>query len=58
MANKKLTKGKGAGADQEHGVDGLSGASVTTKGVQGTFDYWFGENGYKPYLAKLKAGAE
>lgn len=50
--------GKGAGADQNHGVDGLSGATLTTKGVQGTFDYWFGKNGYKPYLAKLKAGAE
>ncbi|WP_165009513.1 Na(+)-translocating NADH-quinone reductase subunit C [Neisseria yangbaofengii] len=58
QGNVAIRVGKGAGADQEHGVDGLSGATLTTKGVQGTFDYWFGENGYKPYLAKLKAGAE
>ncbi|ROV56534.1 Na(+)-translocating NADH-quinone reductase subunit C [Neisseria chenwenguii] len=47
--------GKGAGADKEHGVDGLSGASLTTKGVHGSFQYWFGANGFGPYLAKLKA---
>lgn len=50
--------GKGAGSDKEHGIDGLSGASLTTKGVQGSFDYWFGQNGYIPYLTKLKAGAQ
>lgn len=58
QGNVAIRVGKGASANQEHGVDGLSGATLTTKGVQGTFDYWFGENGYKPYLAKLKAGAE
>ncbi|STZ75829.1 Na(+)-translocating NADH-quinone reductase subunit C [Bergeriella denitrificans] len=46
--------GKGASADKEHGVDGLSGASLTTKGVHGSFQYWFGQNGFGPYLAKLK----
>ncbi|PSJ81473.1 Na(+)-translocating NADH-quinone reductase subunit C [Neisseria iguanae] len=58
QGNVAIRVGKGAGADQEHGVDGLSGATLTTKGVQGTLNYWFGKNGYKPYLAKLKAGAE
>lgn len=47
--------GKGASADKEHGIDGLSGATLTTKGVQGSFDYWFGKNGFGPYFAKLKA---
>lgn len=47
---------KGASADAEHGVDALSGASMTTKGVQGTFKYWFSQNGFAPYLSKLKAG--
>ncbi|HFB4913228.1 TPA: Na(+)-translocating NADH-quinone reductase subunit C, partial [Neisseria gonorrhoeae] len=37
------------------GVDALSGASLTSKGVQGSFAYWFGENGYIPYLNKLKS---
>ncbi|MBF0803057.1 MULTISPECIES: Na(+)-translocating NADH-quinone reductase subunit C [Neisseria] len=48
--------GKGASSDKEHGVDGLSGATMTTKGVQGSFHYWFGQNGFGPYLAKIKAG--
>lgn len=49
--------GKGASADKEHGIDGLSGATLTTKGVQGSFDYWFGHNGFGPYLDKLRAEA-
>lgn len=48
--------GKGASADADHGVDGLSGATMTTKGVQGSFQYWFSQNGFGPYLAKIKAG--
>ena len=34
---------KGGSSDKEHGVDALSGASLTSKGVQGSFAYWFGE---------------
>lgn len=49
--------GKGASADKDHGVDALSGATLTSNGVDGTFKYWFGANGFGPYLAKLKAGA-
>ncbi|QLB13720.1 Na+-transporting NADH:ubiquinone oxidoreductase subunit C [Bisgaardia hudsonensis] len=49
--------GKGASIDTEHGIDSLSGATLTSNGVQGTFNYWFGANGFGPYLAKLKAGA-
>ncbi|MDG6882063.1 Na(+)-translocating NADH-quinone reductase subunit C [Phocoenobacter uteri] len=52
-----ITIGKGASADKEHGIDGLSGATLTSRGVDGTFKYWFSENGFGPYLAKLKAGA-
>ncbi|MGN7015823.1 Na(+)-translocating NADH-quinone reductase subunit C, partial [Neisseria sp. P0004.S006] len=37
----------------------LSGASLTSKGVQGSVGYWFGENGSIPYLNKVKsAGAQ
>lgn len=48
---------KGASANKDHGIDGLSGATLTSKGVDGTFKYWFGENAFGPYLAKLKARA-
>lgn len=52
-----ITVGKGASADKAHGIDALSGATLTSKGVDGTFKYWFGANGFGPYLAKLKMGA-
>lgn len=56
QGNVAIRIGKGASADKEHGVDGLSGATMTTKGVQGSFHYWFSQNGFGPYLAKIKAG--
>lgn len=53
-----ITIGKGASADKEHGIDALSGATLTSNGVDGSFKYWFGANGFGPYLNKLKqAGA-
>ncbi|MDP8162516.1 Na(+)-translocating NADH-quinone reductase subunit C [Pasteurella skyensis] len=52
-----ITVGKAASADKEHGIDALSGATLTSRGVDGTFKYWFSKNGFGPYLAKLKAGA-
>lgn len=54
--NVAIRVAKGGSANAEHGVDGLSGATMTTKGVQGSFNYWFSENGFGPYLAKVKAG--
>ncbi len=50
-----LTVGKGASEDKDHGIDGLSGATLTSNGVDGSFKYWFGANGFGPYLAKFKA---
>lgn len=58
QGNVAIRVGKGASADATHGVDGLSGATMTTKGVQGSFNYWFSQNGFGPYLAKIKAGAQ
>ncbi|OOF81650.1 Na(+)-translocating NADH-quinone reductase subunit C [Rodentibacter ratti] len=48
---------KGQAPKDDHSVDGLSGATLTANGVQGTFDYWFSENGFSKYLEKLQAGA-
>ncbi|AHG76207.1 Na(+)-translocating NADH-quinone reductase subunit C [Mannheimia varigena] len=50
-----LTISKGASANKEHGIDGLSGATLTSNGVDGSFKYWFGKSGFGPYLAKFKA---
>ncbi len=51
----KVVKG-GAPAGSEHGVDGLSGATLTGDGVQGTFDFWLGDMGFGPFLAKVRDG--
>ena len=40
--------------DANHKIDGLSGATMTTRGVDHTIDYWLGEDGYAKFLEKLK----
>jgi len=47
----------GARQGDEHGVDGLSGATLTSNGVQHTFDFWLGEHGFGPFLKKVREGA-
>ena len=51
----KVVKG-GAPQGSEHGVDGLSGATLTSVGVQHTFDFWLGDMGFGPFLAKVRDG--
>jgi NADH:ubiquinone oxidoreductase, Na(+)-translocating, C subunit len=43
-------------AGAQHKVDGLSGATLTSVGVKNMIKFWLGENGYGPFLNKLKAG--
>lgn len=50
----KLVKG-GAKATDIHGVDGLSGATLTSNGVTNTLQFWFGKEGYAPFIAKYRA---
>lgn len=42
--------------DAQFKVDGLSGATLTSRGVHNLLNFWFGENGYKPFLQNLKKG--
>ena len=42
-------------ADVEHKVDGLAGATLTSKGVDNLVRFWVGENGFGPYLTRLRA---
>lgn len=51
----RVVKG-GAPAGDLYGVDGLSGATLTGNGVQNTFDFWLGEMGFGPFLAKIREG--
>lgn len=43
-------------AKAEHQVDGLAGATLTSKGVNNLLHFWLGENGFGPFLAKLGKG--
>ncbi len=42
--------------DKEHKVDALSGATLTSRGVQQLVNYWMGDRGFAPYLEKLRQG--
>ncbi|WP_028864224.1 Na(+)-translocating NADH-quinone reductase subunit C [Psychromonas aquimarina] len=52
----KVAKGQ-APDDSEHIVDGLSGATLTAVGVENTFTFWLGEQGFGPFLNKIREGA-
>ncbi len=42
--------------DADHQVDGLSGATLTGRGVTNLFHFWLGQQGYGPLLANLRKG--
>jgi Na+-transporting NADH:ubiquinone oxidoreductase subunit C len=52
----KVIKG-GAKAGNVHGVDALSGATLTSNGVQNTLHFWLGEQGYGPFITKFRSVA-
>jgi len=35
-------------------ADGLAGATLTARGVGNLLKYWMGDNGYKPFIARLQ----
>ena len=37
-----------------HEIDGLSGATLTTNGVENLMEFWFGEHGFKPFISAMK----
>jgi len=51
----KIVKG-GAKKDDIHGVDALSGATLTSNGVEHTLHFWLGNEGYGPFIAKFRNG--
>ncbi len=42
--------------DSVYQIDGLSGATLTSKGVHNLIKFWLGENGYATFLTNLKNG--
>ena len=49
----RVVKG-GAPAGDDSAVDGLSGATITSVGVENLVNYWLSDGGFGPFLAKLK----
>ena len=42
-------------ADAVYKVDGLAGATLTSRGVSNLVQYWMGAEGFAPYLNKIKS---
>lgn len=49
---------KSAAPDSKYQVDALSGATLTSNGVENLVHFWAGENGFGPYLQKARSGGE
>lgn len=45
-----------AGTAKPTEVNGISGATLTGRGVHNMLQFWLGKNGYQPFLENLKAG--
>jgi Na+-transporting NADH:ubiquinone oxidoreductase subunit C len=45
-----------AASGAQYQVDGLAGATLTTRGVSNLVQFWLGEGGFEPFLNNLKSG--
>jgi Na+-transporting NADH:ubiquinone oxidoreductase subunit C len=53
----EVIKGSAGTVDADpYRVDGLSGATITSRGVSHLIRFWLGQEGFGPYLSNLKAG--
>ncbi len=41
----------------EYKIDGLSGATLTSRGVTNLLHFWLGDNGFQKYLNRVREGA-
>jgi Na+-transporting NADH:ubiquinone oxidoreductase subunit C len=50
-----VTKGQAGGPDVDpYRVDGLSGATITSRGVSSLLAFWLGDDGFGPYLKNYR----
>ncbi len=42
--------------EQVYQIDGLSGATLTSKGVDNLLHFWFGDHGFRPFFERIRAG--
>jgi len=50
----KITKKGQAAPNSDREIDGLSGATITTRGVHNMIQFWFSADGFGPYIKKMK----
>lgn len=52
----RFVKGKAEtdGPDAKFSIDGISGATLTTKGVDSLMQFWFGDHGFRPFISQLR----
>jgi Na+-transporting NADH:ubiquinone oxidoreductase subunit C len=46
----------GPPSEDPHSVDGLSGATLTGRGVNELLHFWLGQHGFGPYLERVRSG--
>ncbi len=54
--NPVLDVTKPGQANAENEIDGISGATITSNGVQGLVNYWLGPDGFGPFLKRYREG--
>jgi len=55
----EVIKGSAGPVEEDpYSVDGLSGSTLTSRGVTNLVQFWLGENGFEPYLEKLRSEGE
>ncbi|MBN2309322.1 MAG: Na(+)-translocating NADH-quinone reductase subunit C [Candidatus Hydrogenedentes bacterium] len=51
----RLVKGRAGSVEEApHAVDALSGATITSRGVENLLNFWLSEHGYGPYLERFR----
>lgn len=50
-----VAKGPAQDQDRQYKVDGLSGATITARGVENLLRYWISDDGFSPFLKMLEA---
>lgn len=45
---------QGSPEEQLYRIDGLSGATLTTQGVDNLMQFWFGDHGFKPFFEQIR----
>lgn len=52
----RLEVTKPGNANEPNEIDGISGATITSNGVQGLVNYWLGDDGFGPFLDRFRDG--